>query len=692
MRPISTALRPRTARALTTAFLLAAALATCAAPAHAQEVRLSETFDAPAPPDLPEGWTGDWVTSTSSASSGSGEGNLADTGTGVATALSPAFSLSGAGAATITYLARRTSSYPADALALVLETSAGAVPVPGSGLPEASSAWTSLSFDVPAAALGYDSVRLRFDSAGGTSSGSNARIDDLAVTVTGPAATGGTLGFAADTTVVLGGTTGALVPLDLHWSGTGELHGLQFTLDAGVDSAALTGYLRGPALSDLSAWTLSNEGGNTLALSNSSSGLGAGDYLPLLSAVFDATDVADTVDVTLGLTGLIGSYAVPEGDDAGLVASPASAVLRIVPRAAVFDAVDSLDLGVAPVGGSADAPLWIYNRGTADLVVADLATDHTAFSVSPESLTVPPGDSAEVTVTFAPGVSDVGYLTARVLTDATPRTVLTGTATAAWGDATGDGLVDVSDIVLGVDVALGRTAPGAEAEAGLDVYPFPEGDGAVDVRDLTVITLAVLSGSWPGGVPLPGFLPEAVAGKSAEGVRFFTAGEILMVQIAQPVRAIQAEFLFDGGATRLGEARVSLTGTGRLRVLWVPLYGTELPLGDHPIATLTDGLEPRLLGGLAIDPGRERLTIPPSEIPVSEVKAPYPNPFVPGRDVHLVLPLAGEVRVVDVLGREIWRGVGKWDGLTRTGNPAAAGWYSVIARAGAWPVVLLRQD
>ncbi|MBO6577075.1 MAG: hypothetical protein JJ896_15095 [Rhodothermales bacterium] len=685
----------RSAHLASLLFLVTLALGSCATPALAQDVRLAESFDTPTAPSLPADWTGDWVTSSSSASSGSGQNNLVDTGTGAATATSPSFSLAGAGSATITYLARRTSSYPAEALSLILETSAGDVAVPGAGLPAGASSWQSLAFTVPAAALGEATVRLRFESAGGSSSGSNARIDDLQVAIETAGAGGGTFGHAsADTLDVLAETTGLLLPLTLNWSGSETLQGVQFDLSPDTSALQLTGFLRGPAVADLGAWTVTHEGSTSIALANAQDGLTAGTYAPLISAVIDVGPVADTTLATVTLSNVVGAQATPHGTDAGLVAGPAARTLRILPLVAVFDVQDSLTVGEAPVGGSVQTDLWLHNRGTAPLTVA-AGTDHAAFALSPVLFTIPAADSALAAVTFTPGTAEIGSVSARLLIDGTPQTVLTATGIAGWGDATDDGYVDVGDIVLGVDVAIGRTGGTSNQRQSLDVYPFPAGDGAIDIRDLTVLTQAVLRGQWPNAVLLPdggGAAQAATTASKSGDIHFTLEDHRLSVTLTREIRGLQAEFRWHGGSARLGDALIA-QNADRLRILWAPLYGELLPTGSHAIAQLTDGPEtPELLMGVAIGAAHERIALAPPEQPEGALARPYPNPFAPDADAQLILPGSEEAAVVDLLGREIWRGRGTWDGRTRAGIPAAAGYYSVRTGGRSYPILLVRRN
>lgn len=665
---------------------LVAALSTFR-PAAAQDVRFSESFDTVTEPDLPPDWSGDWATSTSSSSDGSGLNNLADTGTGAASATSAAFSLTGASGAVITYRARRTSSYPAEALSVLFVTSEGEFAAVGAGLPSASGSWEPVELTVPAQVLGSASVRIRFLSSGGSASGSNARIDDLEVTLTDAAPTGGQVGFAATQTDALAASTGVLIPLDLTWNGTEPLQGLQFELTSDDPSVSLTGFQRGAALSNQSDWTLTREGAQGLVLSNTAGGLAAGSYEPLLWAVVDVGETIDTLRVTLRLEGVIGAVAVPSGDDAGLVTLPGETTLRVLPRIGIFQAPDSLDLGAVPVGSSSSEGLWIRNVGAGGLVLTAIAADHAAFSVQPASGLVASGDSLQVLVTFAPGVEHLGDQTGHLLVDGLARTALTGTGLAAWGDATDDGLVDVGDIVLGVDVALGRVSASQEVVASLDLYPFPEGDGAVDVRDLTVLTQAVLRGEWPGSVPLPeGSAGKAWAVAADPPVQIVQAGEEVVAVIAKGVRGLQADLQVEGTAARTGEALLQQSER-HVRLVWVRMDGSDLPEGSHVVALAGGAV---LTGGVAIGAIGERYPLGPPELPDDTGLAPHPNPFSPLRHGSVAIPGAPTFTIVDLLGRVVRKGRRTWDGTDGTGGPAAPGVYLVRAGSITHRLVVVR--
>ncbi|MBW7995606.1 MAG: choice-of-anchor D domain-containing protein [Candidatus Glassbacteria bacterium] len=61
-----------------------------------------------------------------------------------------------------------------------------------------------------------------------------------------------------------------------------------------------------------------------------------------------------------------------------------------------------LDLGAVEVGACASSSFFIKNNGNADLVVSGISAESAEFSVFPDSATIPPGGTLDVTVYFKP--------------------------------------------------------------------------------------------------------------------------------------------------------------------------------------------------------------------------------------------------------------------------------------------------
>ncbi len=123
------------------------------------------------------------------------------------------------------------------------------------------------------------------------------------------------------------------------------------------------------------------------------SGTVAGGQDSLISVTFDARGLGS------------GDYWTEIGiwtndPDEGEVIVPAHMYVTGAPDVAVSPL--SLDFGSLYVGASASLTLTVSNAGTDPLMVSDVVADNPDFTSSPTSLTLAPGESRGVTVTFAP--------------------------------------------------------------------------------------------------------------------------------------------------------------------------------------------------------------------------------------------------------------------------------------------------
>ncbi|MDA0378692.1 MAG: hypothetical protein O2899_04295, partial [Bacteroidetes bacterium] len=264
-------------------FILGALLCLFLAPASAQTTFFSEAFDSVVEPALPTSTvssSGTWQTSASSASPGSGANNAVHTGASSGSLVLGPVDLTAALDGTFSYWARRTSSYSADSL-IVRASLDGVlfdVLLFGGGLPAAASTWEQISVALPAELLGAGAVWLQFDGRGGTSSGSNMRIDDVLVEGTAnPLLIDTAFGFGANTLFWDLSAPSLGLDLGIEWAGPDTLQGLQFSLTwddsvVSVDSVSLGAGLGSPAFWMLSSSLLTNTG-NISLLSLSNNGL-----------------------------------------------------------------------------------------------------------------------------------------------------------------------------------------------------------------------------------------------------------------------------------------------------------------------------------------------------------------------------------------------------------------------------------
>ena len=80
-------------------------------------------------------------------------------------------------------------------------------------------------------------------------------------------------------------------------------------------------------------------------------------------------------------------------------------------------ASNALDYGYITEGTESQLSFWIMNDGVADLVIDSMMHETSYFSLTPTEGVLLPGDSLEVSVTFAPETVQIYVDTATVFTD-----------------------------------------------------------------------------------------------------------------------------------------------------------------------------------------------------------------------------------------------------------------------------------
>ncbi|MEX2401508.1 MAG: hypothetical protein WD423_12115 [Rhodothermales bacterium] len=725
----------RPARLVTTFLVLSFLVAL---PVQGQTAVLAENFDAVTPPAAPAGWVLDtgWETSSGSSSTGSGLNNLAHSGSQATSARTPVFDLAGATFATLSYLARRTGSYDVTNLRVAASTDGGATfPITvfgaGAALPSASSTYELISVALPSSLLGSPDVVVRFEGQGISASSSNARLDDVTVEMyTSDDAAGGTLGFQSASGEAVAEDDSVLVPLRLDFTAPSGLQGIQFRVGWTIDSLSIADVLRGPAVADEGTWTVSYEAGphsvDVVLLGEGVSSLPAGTYDSLLTMRFTAGAVETEIVDVLALSDVLGALAIPEGSDANVQAGSAAHTLTIVPGTAVFLALpEVVDVGWVDVDDVDSAVVTVYNPGgTKELLVTSVTSTNPLFSVNPDSGLVAPDDSLQFAVTFAPADTAFGIQEADLVFEhngsESPSTIsIQGKGRGGRGDAEGDGSVDVLDIVHAIDFVLARISPEPAQASAADLFPFPAGDGTLDVRDLTVLSQAVARGQWPDGFPLP--IESVPVAKVSSGVAHVTlqstgVGEyVLELQHDVPIRAFQlilptAERT---SATSLkhGDGFTLRTGydaeRGELRIVGFVANGGAIEAGVRRLAVSARVGSPRYatvigtdLDRIAVDAHVPTL-LESEEVPDDEMGGPYPNPY-PSSGAPLRIervPPDAHVSIFDVLGREVLHreaesGYFEWDGRDAAGRVVAPGLYVARLRTASldrtWTVVVVR--
>jgi len=562
---------------------------------------LLEMFDGVTAPDLPASVTADnttWKTSISSESPGSGGNNIVHTGTTPGSILLGPIDLSGRASATLSYYARRTSSYPADSLLVRFSIDGGSTfphVVSTGGLPAAASAYEYVELTLGAPLLGETDVYLQFDGRGGTGGSANMRLDDIRVAApSNPGDVVTSFGFATSESTWTPSSGDHTLALEISFPGTDSLQGLQFDLQASasfltIGAVALTQPFQSDPL-----WQLTQNNERTVLINTASNPLPPGDYPSLLTipVQFTGSPLLQDSTVTLSLTNFIASSANASGDEMTFVEGSRTHQLTILASLASISVsvdslpADSLRFGSVAVGDSTSLTLSISNpTGQTDLLVDSLRFDiatpagiepinitpttsahpPSVFYLAPADATsllstpIPPGTTLDVPIWFKPSLSTYGHVFGSVQlfhnapSDSTVVGLL-GQGLGGRGDTDLDGELDVADVIWALDVVSGLITLSPTQFAPYDLHPFPTGDGLVDVRDLTVQIQAILRGEWPDSSPLPSITPSGspappgsaappglnLAGKAGNsGNRFEIAGSSLYIDVIEPIRGIQ---------------------------------------------------------------------------------------------------------------------------------------------------------
>ena len=721
--------------------------------AQTPSVFFSESFDSVTPPALPPGWgDGDdaWATSSSVASSGSGANNLTISGGQVAGVQTPMINLSGMTSGTIEFLARRTSTYPQSNLVVLASIDGGAtfsttLLDQGEALPATDGSYGTVSMAVPAGLLGQSQVVLLFSALGGNTAGSNIRIDDVTLAGEGDTTVGNSVvGFMAETSILEDASGVVDVPVLLDFTNTESLQALQLTLRWDDDALNLANVVAGSAISDAATWQLSfNElasEARIVLVSNGTIALPESRYEPLFTLQFGLGTTTSSPEVVVTLENVVGALAVPTGDDAALVPGTATHTITLATGDAVFSPdATNLDAGTPLIDTVTEAVLTVTNTGTADLVISEVLSSNDLFVVDPLTATVNAGTSQQFRISFAPTFAVFGQQAAAFTffhnaAGGSDIISIAGTGRGGRGDASQDGRVDVQDLVFGIDYVVQADTPDALQLTSMDLFPVGAADGALDVRDLTVLVQAILAGAWPDDVPLPASAPmntleniTTIASSTDVQVQPVIDGDqgMLVLRTEVPLRAVQLTLSTDASMQEVlqqaAAAQDEQTGfstqlmynpwDGTLRVLAVRMDGASVEPGNYTLLDMPQYIEDMVfdLEGVAIGVDRQRLSVAmagatetgsesPEEVSRLQLGVPYPNPFIRSinRTMHASLALAADqpvrVEIFDVLGRQVARlgdpvgesghQVVSWDGSDQEGKWVAPGLYLIRATQG----------
>ncbi len=665
------------------------ALLACSTSAPAQTTTLlSHTFDAVTAPDLPAGVVAEntsWKTSASSASPGSGLNNLAHTGSAPAFVRMGPIDLSGRTEATLSYYARRTSSYPADSLIVRFSVDGGVTfphVVSSGGLPAAASAYEYVEIALSAVLLGQSDVYLQFDGRGGSSGSANIRIDDVLVTTPLDLnATDTSFGFSTGSSTWNPDSGSHFVSIDLSWPGPDSIQGFQFDLGFDASLIALSAVSSSHASLAGANWQITESGGRVVVLSLTGETLPPGENTGILTSEwsFVGSPLEQDSTITLGISGLVVAQASPSGDALSLPNGLRSHSLALIANtASITLEPDSLSFGLVLVGDSTSLSVTISNpTGLADLVIDSVRTSSALFRLDSAISPVSPAQNQAATFWFTPTLANYGQITGSAWLYHNASSVSTlisfsGLGVGGRGDTDGDGSLDVADVVTALDAVSGLTLVGASQLAQFDMYPFPAGDGLVDIRDLTVQIQAILRARWPDNSALP-VQPAAGAGKGgSSGVFVSNQGGNLYLDSQVTIRGIQIELTtkrqpLSAMASKSGVRSSAHYDSESLtfRSLIVLEPASSLPPGRHLIL---EGVSDEAVVEVALVVTQDKRKLIASvqngfststetlEQPIAVRVELFPNPYSlsSGAGVSILMPERGgdaRIEVVDMLGR-----------------------------------------
>ncbi len=296
----------------------------------------------------------------------------------------------------------------------------------------------------------------------------------------------------------------------------------------------------------------------------------------------------------------------------------------------------ALSFGEVAVGAAADRAVAMRNTGPVELIAHSFATGSTEFRALSDTVRVPAGDSAAVSVRFTPAAQGARAASLTFKTDDPAHAVFTvnlagsGQGTARTCDYSGDGRTDIVDAL-----ALILAQRARPTDPALDW----DGDGRVGLGDVLALLLDIMHGGCP-----------------------------------------------ESGAALAGGARLEpgSLSAGELSYLRQVMEG----LSPSSIREKRSALQAELdkLSGDA-----------PSQLPQAFALAQnYPNPFNPTTTIAFVVPeeAAGrpvQLHIYDLRGRLVRalvdgpRAAGEhrvfWDGADEAGQPVPSGIYIYRMRA-----------
>jgi len=296
----------------------------------------------------------------------------------------------------------------------------------------------------------------------------------------------------------------------------------------------------------------------------------------------------------------------------------------------------------------------------------------------------------------------------------------------AKGDINLDDHVDILDLLLIVDHITGKSTLTGSQFSAADIYTYPNGDGAVNVQDLSLLQNVILTGMYPDGqriqktvvtpVLLAAGLKKSALAPDASVTAYVTSsGIVIHLQNTVPVKGLQISL---GNIHSMPAAMKATTTMGNvlygtdsdgLNLLLFSSNGDVVAPGERTVAVLPfslanasgvsltsvviAGTDNKVIGSVEATLSHEQ----PEELPSKyALQQNYPNPFNPSTEIKFSVPQTSAVKLVvyNSLGQEVrtlFAGqveqgtqVVRWDGRDNHGNTLASGMYIYRMTAGSF--------
>ncbi len=190
-------------------------------------------------------------------------------------------------------------------------------------------------------------------------------------------------------------------------------------------------------------------------------------------------------------------------------AVPVSANLHVTGVADISIDKDTLDFGNVFVNGTYGMSFTVLNAGTDLLTISGITVDETAFTVPGDGFALNPGESQEVTVTFAPTNAQLYSGTVSIASDDPDEPVVT---VLLNGVAQNPPVIGVTPTSVSADLITGETynttiTVSNSGEADLEYEIGIEYTGAPLNSRITKVHLPKSDGNFERGEAAPSFMP-----------------------------------------------------------------------------------------------------------------------------------------------------------------------------------------